>query len=93
MYRPACSFYQVQLKTDFSFNDVLGEIKDVRKFQNGNVSIFLQNGEKQLTIKNFSSEKYDELNNSLNKKISIYNLRKEANDFVYSASDTTIIYE
>jgi len=93
LYRPACSFYQVQLKTDFSFNDVLGEIKDVRKFQNGNVSIFLQNGEKQLTIKNFSSEKYDELNNSLNKKISIYNLRKEANDFVYSASDTTIIYE
>lgn len=93
LYRPACSFYQVQLKTDFSFNDVLGEIKDVRKFQNGNVSVFLQNGEKQLTIKNFSSEKYDELNNSLNKKISIYNLRKEANDFVYSASDTTIIYE
>ena len=93
LYRPACSFYQVQLKTDFFFNDVLGEIKDVRKFQNGNVSIFLQNGEKQLTIKNFSSEKFDELNNSLNKKISIYNLRKEANDFVYSASDTTIIYE
>ena len=93
LYRPACSFYQVQLKTDFSFNDVSGEIKDVRRFQNGNVSMFLQNGEKQLTIKNFSSEKYDQLNNSLNKKISIYNLRKEANDFVYSASDTTIIYE
>lgn len=93
LYRPACSFYQLKLKTDFSFNDVFGEIKDVRKFQNGNVSMFLQNGEKLLTIKNFSSEKYYELNNSLNKKISIYNLRKEANDFVYSASDTTIIYE
>lgn len=93
LYRPACSFYQEQLKTDFSFNDVLGVIKDVRKFQNGNVSIFLQNGEKQLTIKNFSYEKYNELNNSINKKISIYNLRKEATDFVYSAADTTMIYE
>lgn len=93
LYRPACTFYEKQLETALSFNDVSGEIKDVKKFQNGNVSVFLQNGQLNLTIKNFSSEKYDELNNRRNRKISIYNLRKEATDFIYSVADTTMIYE
>ncbi len=93
LYRPACYFFQKKLETDFSFNDVLGEIKNVKKFQNGNVNLFLQNGEKNLTIKNFASEKFDELNNNRNKRISVYNVRKEATEFVYSAADTTIIYE
>lgn len=93
LYRPACVFYQKQLDTVLSFNDVSGEIKDVKKFQNGNVSVFLQNGQLNLTIKNFSSEEYDELNNRISRKISIYNLRKEATDFIYSVADTTMIYE
>lgn len=93
LYRPACSFFHKKLETDFSFNDVLGEIKDVKKFRNGNVSIFLQNGNMNLTIKNLSVEEYDELNWNKNKQIRIYNVRKEAKEFVYSATDTTIIYE
>lgn len=93
LYRPACVFYQKQLAAVLSFNDVSGEIKDVKKFQNGNVSVFLQNGQLNLTIKNFSSDKYDELSNRRSKKISIYNLRKEATNFIYSVADTTMIYE
>ena len=93
LFRPACSFFQKKLETDFSFNDVLGRIEDVKKFLNGNVSMFLQNGEKRLTIRNLSSEKLDELNVNRNKKISIYNLRKEITEFVYSATETTMIYE
>lgn len=93
LYRPACSFYHKKLETDYSFNDVLGEIKDVKKFQNGNVSVFLQNGNKNLTIKNFPSEEFDKLKNSKNNKIRIYNIRKESTECVYSATDTTIIYE
>lgn len=93
LYRPACSFFQEKLEIDFTYNDIAGEIKDVRKFQNGNVSVFLQNGEQRLTIKNFPGEKFDALNNAKNKRISIYNLRKEATDFVYSATSTTVIYE
>lgn len=91
--RPACSFFQKKLETDFSFNDVLGEIKEVKKFQNGNVNVFLQNGNNYITIKNFSSEKFDELNRSKNKQIRIYNIRKESTEFVYSVTDTTMIYE
>lgn len=93
LYRPACSFFHKKLETNFSFNDVLGEIKDVKKFQNGNVSLFLQNGNMILTIKNFSEEEFDELNRNKNKLIRIYNVRNEAKEFVYSATDTTIIYE
>ena len=72
---------------------MLGEIKDVKKFQNGNVSLFLQNGNKNLTIKNISVDEFDELNRNKNKQIRIYNLRKEAAEFVYSVTDTTMIYE
>jgi CRISPR/Cas system-associated exonuclease Cas4 (RecB family) len=93
LYRPSCAFFHKKLETDFSFNDVLGEIKDVKKFQNGNVSLFLQNGNKNLTINNFSVEVFDKLNNHKNKQIRIYNLRKKAAEFVYSVTDTTMIYE
>lgn len=93
LYRPGCAFFHKKLETDFSFNDVLGEIKEVKKFQNGNVSLFLQNGNKNLTIKNFSMEEFDELNRNKNKQIRIYNVRKEATEFIYSAIDTTKIYE
>ena len=92
LYRPACSFFHKRLEKDFSFNDVRGEIKDVKKFLNGNVSIYLQNGERKLTVKNFSCEYFNTLNDYKNKSISIYNLRKEA-EFVYSVTDTTMIYE
>lgn len=93
LFRPACSFFLKKLETDFSFNVVLGEIQDVKKFLNGNVSVYLQNGERRITVKNLASDRYDELNANKNKKISIYNLRKEATDFVYSATETTMIYE
>jgi len=93
LYRPACVFYQKQLDTVPLFNDVSGEIRDVKKFNNGNVSVFLQNGQLNFTIKNLSSEEYDELNNRRSRKISVYNLRKEATDFIYSVADTTMIYE
>jgi CRISPR/Cas system-associated exonuclease Cas4 (RecB family) len=93
LYRPACSFFHKKLETDLSFNDVFGEVTNVKKFQNGNVSVFLQIGNKNLTIKNFSAEEFDKLNNHKNKQLRIYNVRKEATEFVYSAADTTIIYE
>lgn len=93
LYRPACSYFHKKLETDFSFNDVYGVVTNVKKFQNGNVSVFLQNGNKNLIIKKFSAEEFDKLNNHKNKQIRIYNVKKEATEFVYSVADTTIIYE
>lgn len=93
LYRPACSFFLKQLETDSSFNDVSGSVINVVKYQNGNVSVFLQNGERQFTVTSFPTEKYDELNDSKSKQIGIYNLRKEATEFVFSATKTTMIYE
>jgi len=93
LYRPACSFFQEYLAIDYSFNDVTGSVKDIVKYQNGNVSLFLENGDKIFIITSFASKIYDELNKYRNKHISVFNLRKEATDFVYSAIKTTMIYE
>jgi len=92
LYRPACSYYLKQIET-YSFNDVSGSVKNVVKYQNGNISVFLENGKKKITVTSFPSDKFEELNDSRNKQISIYNLRKEATEFVYSATKTTMIYE
>lgn len=93
LYRPACSFFMRHLETDYSFNDVSGTIINVVKYQNGNVSVFLASGDRKITVTSFPKEKYNELNDSRNKIISIFNLRKEATEFVYSAIKTTMIYE
>lgn len=92
LYRPACSFFR-QIINDFSFNDVSGSVKNVVRYQNGNVTVFLESGSRQLTVTRFSSEKFEDLNAYRNKQIGIFNLRKEATEFVYSATKTTMIYE
>lgn len=93
LYRPACLFFLKYLETDYSFSDVSGSIINVVKYQNGNVSVFLESGNRKIIVASFPTEKYDELNNNRNKQISVFNLRKEATEFVYSATKTTIVYE
>ncbi|MES2429356.1 MAG: PD-(D/E)XK nuclease family protein [Bacteroidota bacterium] len=93
LYRPACSFYLKLLESDNSFNDISGVVKNIVKYQNGNVSMFLKNGDKEITVTSLSSEKFNELNDNKGKHINAFNLRKEATQFVYSATKTTIIYE
>lgn len=93
LYRPACSFYLKHIETDNSFNDVSGLVQNVVKFQNGNVSLYLESGDKIFTVSNLPSDKFDELNNSRNKKIKVFNLKREPREFFYSAIKTTIVYE
>jgi CRISPR/Cas system-associated exonuclease Cas4 (RecB family) len=93
LYRPACGFYLKHLETDLSFNDLSGSIQNVLMFQNGNVSLLLETGGQIFTISNFPSEKFDEFNSYRNKKINIFNLKKETRDFFYSAIKTTVVYE
>jgi len=93
LYRPACSFYLKHIETDNSFNDVSGLVQNVVKFQNGNVSLYLESGDKMITVSNLPSEKFDELNNSKNKKVNVFNLKREPREFFYSAIKTTIVYE
>lgn len=93
LYRPACSFYLKHIETDNSFNDVSGSVQNVVKFQNGNVTLYLESGDKLFTVSNLPSEKFDGLNNSRNKKINVFNLKREPREFFYSAIKTTIVYE
>lgn len=93
LYRPACSLFGKLLDSGSAFNDVSGIVRNIVKYKNGNVSVFLENGVRNITVTNFSSEKYNELKISFNKKISIYNLHKEKTENIYSAIKTTRIYE
>jgi hypothetical protein len=93
LYRPACSFYFQHFKENNSLNDVCGFIIGVIKYQNGNVSIFIRNENNKITITGFSADKYDYFNSNLNKQISLFNLRKEATEFIYSVIKTTAVYE
>jgi len=93
LYRPACSYFLKKIETDYYFNDISGSVINVVRYQNGNVSVFIKSGVRHLTVINFPSISYEELSKRKNKMISIYNLRKEATEFVYSATKTTMIYE
>jgi CRISPR/Cas system-associated exonuclease Cas4 (RecB family) len=93
LYRPACSFYLKFIENDYTFNDLSGLVKNVTRFQNGNVSIYLEINEKIFTLSNFTSEMFPDINFVKNKRINIFNLKKESRDFFYSAIKTTTIYE
>lgn len=93
LYRPACTFFHDKFEFDLSFNDIVGTIIDVKKFRNGNVSLSLLNGTNTIVIKNFMDDKYDSLNIYKHKRLRFYNLKRELIEFVYSITDTTIIYE
>lgn len=93
LYRPACSFYLKYIETNHLSNDISGSVQNVVKFQNGNVTLYLESGDKILTVSNLPSEKFDELNNSRSKKINMFNLKQEQRIFFYSATKTTIIYQ
>jgi CRISPR/Cas system-associated exonuclease Cas4 (RecB family) len=93
LYRPACSFFHKKFDSDYSLNDVVGQVRDLKKFQNGNVNLILENDSKLITIKNFNNDIFEKLNNYKNKLLRIYNLRNEEGEYVYSVTNITMIYE
>jgi len=93
LYRPACSVYLKQVQTDYTLNDVSGLIQKAVKYRNGNVSVFLESGNMVLSVANFPSIIYEEANNAQNRGLIIFNLKREAKEFFYSATKTTRIYE
>lgn len=93
LYRPACSFFLKLLESDYSFNDVSGTVRNVVKYQNGNINILLENRERNITVTGFHSVKYDDLRARKDNQISVFNLWKEAAELVFSTTKTTVIYE
>jgi len=68
-------------------------VKEVVKYQNGNVSVFVEKGNNKISVTGFATDKFEYFNSNRNKQINLFNLRKEATEFVYSATKTTKIYE
>jgi len=92
LYRPACSFYLQYQDTESIFNDVCGLVKNVVQYRNGSVSVFIQKGDQTITIIGFAVTQFEVLVNSKNNRLNIFNLKKQASEFVYSATKTTMIY-
>jgi len=93
LYRPACKYYLQFLTTENYFNDVCGLVKDVVKYQNGNVSVVVEKGNSKISVTGFATDMFEYFKSSRGKQVNIFNLRKEANEFVYSVTKATKIYE
>ena len=93
LYRPACSYYLQFQETENVFNDICGLIINVIQYRNGNVSVFIKKGQDTITITGFTMKNFEFFNNSRNRRVNVFNLRKEATEFVYSATKTTMIYD
>lgn len=93
LYRPACPFYLQYIKVNGFFNDVCGLVKNVVRYQNGNATVFIEQGGKTLSVIGFGRDKFEYFYSNLNKQINIFNLKKESNGLVYSVTKTTMIYD
>lgn len=93
LYRPACSFYLKEIESSNNFTDISGFLINAAKFQNGNVSMYLQSGINIITVSNLPVEVFDELINSKTKRLNVFNLRRESRANFFSATKTTMIYE
>ena len=93
LYRPACAYYLQKLEHCGQFNDAYGLIRNTLEYKNGNVSLFLESGERRITIIGLPSNKYGNLHNCIGKKVAVFNLRREAIDSAFSWTRTTRFYE
>jgi CRISPR/Cas system-associated exonuclease Cas4 (RecB family) len=92
LYRPACSFYLHAMPIDGMFGDVCGSIIKVSKFLNRNITVSMQTETNSISILGFTTDHYDYFTSIRDKPVKLFNLRKEATDFVYSTTKTTMIY-
>lgn len=93
LYRPACKFYSIDTNKASNTNDIRGKIISTKKYPNGNINVDLESDGTYITISGFPDIYYDSFQNSNNKVICIYNLRKTSTPQIYSYNKTTIIYE
>lgn len=93
LYRPACIYYNSYIEITPPFNDVIGNLDNVIKHQNGSLSVLIKTNYGIYTVTGISNKEYSELLLYKGNKIGIYNLRKEAKEFVYSSRSTTVFYE
>ena len=93
LYRPACKYYHQYLPVEPLLNDICGTIMRIIQYQNGNNTIFIESNGRKISVTGLPANIFDGLKGIGNKKIRIFNLKKQNTETVYSATKTTMIYE
>lgn len=94
LYRPACTYYSNWLESNFQLvNDLTGTLKSVIFFNNGSLGLQLEADNKQILINGLQGAFKNDFERALNKKIKIYNVRKNKQSINATATNSTITYE
>ncbi len=93
-YRPACNYYSNWLVLNQNqVNDLTGVLTKVNLFNNDSMGLQLQMGNDTVLINDITSSSKEEFENLLNKKITLYNVRKNKQSLNATANHFTIAYE
>ncbi|OQP44234.1 hypothetical protein A4H97_33310 [Niastella yeongjuensis] len=92
-YRPACNYYSNWLTKNFEHvNDLGGLLKKVNCFNNNSLGLQMQIGNHEVLINGLTGSLKQGFENLIDKKITLYNLRKSKNAINATANIFTITY-
>ncbi|WP_228851264.1 PD-(D/E)XK nuclease family protein [Aegicerativicinus sediminis] len=92
LYRPACKYYWKDNKIQFDskFQDLIGELKDLKQYNNGDITVTIYSANNHFKIYHLNKEFKNEL--SIKETIAAFNLIK-IDEFKYKALKTTRIFK
>jgi CRISPR/Cas system-associated exonuclease Cas4 (RecB family) len=93
-YRPACNYYSDWLALNHQqVNDLTGFLTKVTLFNNDSLGLQLQVGDDKVLINGLTGSSMEGFENLLNKKITLYNVKKNKQSLNATANHFTIAYE
>jgi hypothetical protein len=93
-YRPACIYFSSWLITNYQqVNDLTGILKSVTLFNNNSLGLQLQVDSNEILISELPGGQKQGFENLLNKKVTLYNVRKSKQSLNATANNFTIVYE
>jgi len=83
-------FFLEELKSNINYKDIIGILKSVQYMAMETLLLFRQILLIDITVRNFVSDKYNQLVKFIGNEIAVFNLRKNSEEFSYFVTLTTI---
>jgi CRISPR/Cas system-associated exonuclease Cas4 (RecB family) len=94
LYRPACNYYSTWIENNFQLvNDLTGILRSVLLFNNGSLGLQLEVNHTEILINGLQGTFKNDFEKLLNKKVKLYNVRKNKQSLNATANNFTIIYD